>query len=135
MRNGKVTVVHMNTEGVLDSIPQSLKPINLISSGSTVSLAAIALAYVKGFRKLFLYGMDSSYENERHVYPQALNDNDKVIEAVVGGRTFKCAPWMVAQVQHFQTLARELANDDCELHVRCFGLLGHVANQMVKQAA
>jgi hypothetical protein len=122
-----VTIAHMNTERVLESIPQGLKPVNLISSGSTVALAAIAIGYVRGFRKFYLYGMDSSYEDTRHAYPQSLNDQDRVIEAQAGGRKFKCAPWMLAQVEHFQILAAELANDGCELHVRCYGLLGHVA--------
>lgn len=132
---GAVTVVHMNTAGVLDSIPQSLKPINLISSGSTVGLAAMAIAYCEGFRAMHLYGMDSSYEDDHHAYTQPENDEDKVIEAVVGGRKFKCAPWMVRQAQDFQTLSAELANDGCEIHVRSFGMLGHVAWLWARQAA
>lgn len=124
---GPTTLVHMHTEGVLDSIPQTIKPINLISSGSTVGLAAIAIAYCMGYRKIFVYGMDSSYESDHHAYPQPSNDADRVMEVEAGGRKFKAAPWMVAQAQQFQTLAEELANDGCELHIRCHGLLGHVA--------
>jgi hypothetical protein len=131
---GDVTLVHMNTRGVLKHIPESVQPLNLISSGSTVSLAAIAIAYCLGFRQFYLYGMDSSYEEARHAYKQDLNNFDRVIEAVAGGRTFKCAPWMVAQVEHFQQLAAELANAGCELHVRCGGLLGHVAWLWAKRA-
>lgn len=123
---GHVTIVHMNTRGVLNSIPQSLKPINLISSGSTVGLAAIAIAYCLGYRSLYVYGMDSSYEEQRHAYPQGLNDHDRVVEAIAGGKKFKCAPWMIAQVEHFQKLAAELAAADCEIHVRSKGMLGHV---------
>lgn len=120
-----VTVVHMNTENVLDAIPPTIKPINLISSGSTVGLAGIAIAYCLGYRKIFVYGMDSSFEDSKHAYPQA--QDDRVIEAEVGGRTFKTTPWMVAQAQQFQAIAAELANDGCEIYVRCRGLLGHVA--------
>ena len=129
-----VTVVHMNTAGVLDAIPPSIKPINLISSGTSVSLAALAVVYCQGYRTLYAYGMDSAYEDTRHAYPQALNDGDRVIEAIAGGRTFKCAPWMVAQAQDFQKLATELASDGCEIHVRCFGLLGQVAWLMTMPA-
>lgn len=129
-----VTVVHMNTDGVQDSIPtDTIKPVNLISSGNTVGLAALALSYCMGFREQFLYGMDSSYEDAHHVYPQALNDTDAVVEATVGARKFKCAPWMIEQVQNFQKLAMELAADGCEIHVRSFGLLGYVAWQMQQQ--
>ena len=133
-----VTVVHMNTADVLDSIPMSMKPINLISSGSTVGLAGMAIAYCLGYRKLYVYGMDSSYDSARHAYPQSLNDEDRAIEAIVGGRTFKCAPWMIAQAQQFQTLSAELIEGDCEIYIRCNGLLGHMAWTMmndVKHAA
>lgn len=123
--DGPTTLVHMNTHGILPLLPQNLQPINLISSGSTVGLAAIAIAYCLGYRKIFIYGMDSSFEEGHHAYPQPANDSDRVIEAVAGGRKFKAAPWMVAQVEHFQKLAAELAEADCEIHVRCGGLLGH----------
>lgn len=127
-RAGKnTTVVHMNTDGVLESIPQTTKNITLISSGSTVGLAGMAIAYCKGWRKIYVYGMDSSYEDDHHAYKQARNDDDKTILAVAGGKQFVCTPWMVAQVQHFQKLTNELAEGGCEIHVRCDGLLGHVA--------
>ena len=124
---GPVTLVHMNTRDVLQSIPENIKPVNLISSGTTVGLAAIAIAYCLGHRKIYVYGMDSSYEDSRHSYPQSLNENDRVTYAVTGGRKFKCAPWMVAQVEDFQKLVVELANADCEIHVRSSGMLGHVS--------
>jgi len=131
-----VTLLHMNTRGVLAHIPQNIKPVNLISSGSSVGLAAMAIAYCLGYRKLNVYGMDSSYSDaQHHVYDQSLNDADRVIDAIAGGRTFKCAPWMVAQVEHFQALAKELIEDDCEISVRCGGLLGHVAWLWMQQAA
>jgi hypothetical protein len=133
--NGPVTVVHMNTQGVLDSIPENEKPVNLISSGSTVGLAAIAVAFCLGYRKIAVYGMDSSYEADHHAYRQSENDQDREIEAVAGGRKFKTTPWMVAQVQAFQKLAHELAQADCEIDVRSYGLLGHVAWLMTREAA
>ncbi len=128
------TVIHMNTHGVLASIPVNGKPVNLISSGSTVGLAAMAIAYCLGHRRMFIYGMDSSYEEDRHAYKQSLNDADRVVEVQAGGRKFKCAPWMVAQVEAFQKLSVELARAGCEINVRCSGLLGHVSWLMVNQA-
>lgn len=130
-----VTIVHMSTAGIDKIIPQSIKPVNLISSGITVGLAALAVSYCMGYRRQSLYGMDSSYEDTRHAYPQGLNDSDPVVEASVEGRRFKCAPWMIEQVQNFQKLATDLADDGCEIHVRSFGMLGHVAWLMMKEAA
>ncbi len=129
-----ITLVHMNTRGILDSIPLNIKPVNLISSGSTVGLAAMAIAYCLGHRQMYLYGMDSSIdEKKHHAYAQPANDQDRIVEAIVGGRKFKAAPWMIAQAEHFQKLAAELAQDGCKIHVRCGGLLGHVAWLMAQQ--
>lgn len=133
----KTTLVHMHTAEVQQFIPKNLKPITLLSSGTTVGLAALALSYVLGFRTQFLYGMDSSYDDSgsHHAYAQSQNDQDPVIEAVAGSRKFKTTPWMVEQVNNFQKLASEMADDGCEIHVRSFGLLGHVAWLMSQQAA
>jgi hypothetical protein len=123
----------MNTAGVLDCIPENDKPVNLISSGTTVGLAAMAIVYTLGFRDIHLYGYDSSFEGEHHAYPQSSNDDDVVIDAVAGERTFKTTPWMVKQVQEFQTLALNLAELGCSIEVHGDGLLPHVARLMTKQ--
>lgn len=138
-----VTIVHMSTADILDWIPPSLQPINLIHSGHTVGLAALVMSYVMGYRRQYLYGMDSSYAEvnghlgryEHHAYPQALNDSDQVIEAVFGGRKWKCAPWMIMQAQDFEKVALELAGFGCEIHVRSHGLLGHLAWLMANTPA
>jgi hypothetical protein len=106
------------------------KPAMLISTGSTVGLVAIGIAHVLGFRKFHLFGMDSSYTDDHHAYPQALNDKDAVIEVIAAGERFKCAPWMLLQVQQFQSLASQLANEGCVITVAGNGLLSHVANEM-----
>jgi SAM-dependent methyltransferase len=132
LKERNVTVFHMNTLDVLDAIPESNKPINLISSGSTVGLAAMALAYTLGFRNIHLYGYDSSFGESHHAYPQASNDADVVIDASVGDRNFKTTPWMVKQAEEFQTLARNLAELGCSIEVHGDGLLPHVARMMME---
>lgn len=132
----RATLVHMHTAEIEKQIPEGIKPVTLISSGTTVGLAALALSYALGWRVQYLYGMDSSYEGDaHHAYQQPGNDADPVIEAIVGGRKFKTTPWMVEQVNNFQKLAAELANDGCEIHVRSFGMLGQVAWLMTQQQA
>jgi glycosyltransferase involved in cell wall biosynthesis len=133
LQGKRVTLFHMNTAGVLDCIPENDKPVNLISSGTTVGLAAMAIVYTLGFRDIHLYGYDSSFEGEHHAYPQSSNDDDVVIDAVAGERTFKTTPWMVKQVQEFQTLALNLAELGCSIEVHGDGLLPHVARLMTKQ--
>lgn len=126
------TLFHMNTEGILDHIPQTNKPLHLISSGTTVGLAAMAIAYTQGFRKLHLYGYDSSYQENQchHAYDQPENNGDPIVNAVAEGRSFKCAPWMVKQVQEFQELANQLADAGCIITVAGDGLLPWVAKCM-----
>ena len=123
------TLIHMNTEGMAEILPKD-RPANLISSGTTVGLAAMAVAYVLGYRYLHLYGMDSSHEGQHHAYEQTQNDADAVVDVSVNGERFKAAPWMVRQVQDFQTLANALAEDGVVITVAGTGLLPFVARCM-----
>lgn len=124
-------VCHMNTEGIADVLPAGHLEY-LLNSGTTAGLAAMAIAYVLGYRTMYLYGFDSSYENDlHHAYSQTLNDRDTQIEAVCAGRTFKCASWMVMQVNQFQDLAAQLADAGVTIIVGGDGLLPHVARQMM----
>lgn len=125
-----ITLFNLNTNGILEHIPQNDKPLNLISSGTTVGLAAMAVAYTQGFRKLHLYGYDSSYAETHHAYSQPDNDADHVVDAVAEGRVFKAAPWMIRQVQDFQVLANQLADAGCIITVAGDGLLPWVAKCM-----
>lgn len=124
-----VRLYHVNTAATLEAMKGG-REANLISTGSTVGLVTMGILYVEGFRQLQLFGFDSSYTTDHHAYEQKLNDEDRVIEATAGGRTFKCAPWMLAQAQQFQEVAAQLANDGCVITVAGDGLLPHIARLM-----
>lgn len=128
-RAKNVTVFHMNTEGIESVIPKT-KEAHLISSGSTVGLAAMAVMYCLGYRALHLHGFDSSYDTSHHAYPQTQNDGDTLVEVMVNGEKFKSAPWMVAQAQQFQELATQLANAGTVITVAGRGLLPFIAHCM-----
>lgn len=121
-----ITLFHMNTTGIEDILPKD-KVANLISSGTTVGLAAMAVAYVMGYRTMHLHGYDSSFNKDHHAYSQPINDNDQVVEVSVQGETFRAAPWMVKQVQEWQGLVLQLADDGVIVTVAGHGLLPHVA--------
>jgi len=123
------TVFHMNTEGVSDILPKD-REAHLISSGSTVGLAAMAVAYTQGYRTLHLHGFDSSYEDKHHAYEQKQNDADSVMDVSVNGRKFKAAPWMVKQAQEFQVLAGQLADAGVVIPVAGDGPLPFIAQCM-----
>ncbi len=128
-----VTMYHVNTAPTLEVLAGG-REAHLISTGSTVGLIAMGIFYTQGYRNIHLYGMDSSYTDKarHHAYEQKINDADRVIEAVVGGRTFTCAPWMVAQVEEFQQIAIQLMDADCTITVAGEGLLPHVARMLAQ---
>ena len=123
------TLFHMNTEGIQDVLPKD-REANLVSSGTTVGLAALVVAYMLGYRKMHLHGFDSSFEENHHAYQQIQNDADRVIEVSVSGEKFKSTPWMVKQAQQFQELVPQLVDDDCIITVAGSGLLPFIARQM-----
>lgn len=130
---GTPTVYHPNVPGLAELLP---KDTPLIGGGTTVGLQAMVVAYVLGYRKIHLIGMDSSYRgDEGHAYPQPLNDDDKRIEVIVAGKTFQAAPWMAQQAEEFQGVAASLANMGCEIIVHGDGLLPAVAHELARKHA
>jgi uncharacterized Rossmann fold enzyme len=123
---------HLNTEGIADYLPSD-RVAHLISSGTTVGLAAMVIAYTQGYRAIHLHGFDSSINEEHHAYTQAQNDADQIVDVVVQGRKFRAATWMVKQAQQFQELAPQLAQAGCVLTVAGDGLLPFIAKCMGSQ--
>lgn len=101
-----------------------------IGGGSTVGLRAIALSYVMGFRDFRLFGFDSSYRDSHHAYPQKLNDNERIVQAKVDGKTYKCAPWMVTQAEEFKDLITVLVLKECKITVYGEGMIQSIAKEM-----
>lgn len=129
-----IYIWHSHTE-ILDEalIAPSGTNVLRINGGTTVGLSAMALCYALGYRKLHIYGMDSSIaEDKHHAYQQTLNDADRILDVVCEGREFKAAPWMVAQANQFQTLALLLAEMGAEVTVSGDGLLPFVARQIAR---
>jgi len=99
--------------------------------GTTVGMHAIAVAFVEGFRKIHLYGFDSSYrEGEGHAYQQDLNAAERIVDAHVGDKVFRAAPWMARQAQDFAEMAQVIAAAGGEIIVHGDGLLPEVARAL-----
>lgn len=98
----------------------------LLGGGGTVGIRSMVICYTLGFRKLHLYGMDSSYSgHQHHAYDQSLNDAEKVIDITPEGmsRTYYCAPWMARQADEFQKFYRMLSDKGCFIQAHGSGLL------------
>ncbi len=81
-----------------------------ITGGCTVTLRAINIAIALGFYDLHFFGLDSSYEDEKHNHAYAVGPAtmaEKTIPVRVGsadGREFKTNPTFLAQAHHFQEM-------------------------------
>jgi len=112
------------------------KPICMVGGGATVGLKTMNLAYLWGFRKIRLYGMDSSYSGaENHAYRQELNDKESRMDIHAAGKDFICAPWMAKQAQEFQRQYRQLVELGCCIKVIGDGLIPWIYQQLSKGVA
>lgn len=108
-----VTVWHSAEPGVEELFEDDPgKPVHLIGGGSTVGLQALVIMHMLGYRKLHLFGYDSSFKDgQHHAYDQSLNDDDVVLDALHDGKTYKAAAWMVRQAEEFMILSPQLVAD------------------------
>jgi len=126
---GNPTLFHIALVDWEKYVPQDTRAM-VLGGGHSVGMFAMSLAYVLGFRKMHLYGYDSSYANDsHHAYEQKSNDDDAIVEAHVQGRTFKTTAWMVTQVNEFQELSGQLSQMGCMITTHGQGLLPYVAWQ------
>ncbi len=80
-----------------------------VPGGTTVTLRALPLLAMLGFRRIHVYGFDSCIRGDtHHAYSQPENDGVDAIEVVVGGRTFRAHGWMLKQAEEFQMVMRNL---------------------------
>ena len=106
----------------------------LIGGGTVVGLSSMALVYTLGYRKLHLFGYDSSHrETEGHAYAQPLNAKDPVCKVTVGGKTFTSSLAMAAQAERFPDVCNNLIDAGCVITVDADGLIMAVVEEMRRQ--
>ena len=128
-----VTVWHPKIKGIVELTEGDGRPRCIVGGGSTVCLKAIAIAYIMGFRKFRLIGMDSSYScGKHHAYEQPLNDDDLIVNVQVDDKMFVTTPWMVAQANEFEDLFFELLRLGCDFEVYGDGLIPYIARESMK---
>jgi SAM-dependent methyltransferase len=109
-------------------LPDNHPAHTLIGGGTTVGLSAMVLAYAMGFRKLHLYGYDSSYRESRHAYPQTDPQNVDCV-ATVAGKSFHTSLAMARQAELFPELSDSLIDLGCVITIRGDGLLPWTSQQ------
>jgi hypothetical protein len=104
-------------------LPDEQPECALIGGGTTVGLSAVVIAYALGFRKLHLYGYDSSYRDDHsHAYAQSDPQRMDCI-STVAGRSFKTSLAMARQAELFPQLSDSLLDLGCFITIRGDGLL------------
>lgn len=130
LENRNIVLFHASIPGLRDLLPEEKKNTILVGGGTTVLTRAMALVHFMGFRYQHLYGVDSSFRgDEHHAYEQLMNI-EKPSEIMVGNKTFQSCPWMIAQVEEFQTVSCLLADENSTITVHGDGLLPFVAKCM-----
>jgi uncharacterized Rossmann fold enzyme len=104
----------------------------VIGGGITVGLVAMALVYALGYRKLHLYGYDSSdRDGDGHAYTQAETKAEELRREIwLDHRKFMCSPGMFAQANAFEGFARMMAEHNALITVHGSGLLPSIARKM-----
>lgn len=131
-KNGYSPIIwHSHAGGIERIVAAEDRAFTYVGGGSSVSLKAMAIAYIMGYRSIHLYGMDSSYRGEsHHAYSQAPNDDERTISVICNGKEYKTAPWMATQVDEFKELSAQLVGLGCIITVHGDGLLQDVAKLM-----
>lgn len=119
-----VTLWHPVTNGMEDAIYETDAEYALIGGGTTVGLSAMCLVYALGYRKMHLFGYDSSHrERAGHAFEQSLNKNDSLCYVTVDGVRYRASLAMAKQAELFPILANELIDRGCVITVDGDGLL------------
>ncbi len=132
---------HYAAEDIEKHIPPAQGPderLLLVGGGQTVGLASMALAYAMGYRKLHLFGFDSSHRHELgHAYAQPMNDKDPLCVVTLGGEKFVASLSMAQQAEQFPQVCDDLIDRGCIITCDSEGLIMAVINQtkLMAQAA
>lgn len=112
-----------NMEQFDASLPVEHAAHTLIGGGTTVGLSALALVYAFGYRKLHLYGYDSSFRaGKGHAYAQVDNQEILCINTVEG-REFQTTLSMAQQAERFPQVSDMLIEAGCIVTIHGDGLL------------
>ena len=124
---------HLANVGIEDLLPPERVAEGgyaLVGGGVSVGITALTVAYTLGFRKLRLYGYDSSNRGEaRHAYAQPLNDDMPEMAVEWGDKVYRCSMPMKLQADAFFRYAEALQEAGCEIDVRGEGLLPAMWNE------
>jgi uncharacterized Rossmann fold enzyme/SAM-dependent methyltransferase len=132
----RVRVWHPAIDDVTRHLPEYDGEYALVGGGLTVGLSSMCLAYIMGYRKLHLFGYDSSHRQTLgHAYAQPMNDSDILCKVTLGGKVFTSSLTMARQAEVFPEVCDNLNDLGCIITVDGDGLIRAVVDQMAVNAA
>jgi uncharacterized Rossmann fold enzyme len=78
----------------------------LVTGGSTSGLRMVTIGYAWGFRKFAFYGMDSCAKDDHKRFYGPPMPDEKLMDVVVAGRSFRTNGAMALQAQDFRDMIR-----------------------------
>lgn len=116
------TLWHPVMDGVEEIIGD--RDCTLVGGGTTVGLSSMCLVYTLGYRKLHLYGYDSSYRaDSSHAYEQLLNKGEVLAETMFLGKKYFSSLAMARQAELFPILTNHLVDAGVTITVDGDGLI------------
>lgn len=98
-----------------------------IKGGSYVTLRAISLLHVLGYKWMHVFGFDScNYNGEHHAYFQPNADRQKGVTVKLAGKEFDCSFWQLDQAEQFYESVKNGRFGDAELNIYGDGLIAHM---------
>lgn len=132
---GNVTTWHPAMEGIETHLPEYKSEYALIGGGTTVGMSAMCLAYTLGYRKIHLFGYDSSHRQTMgHAYSQPMNNHDPLCKVTLNGKVFTSSLTMARQAEIFPEVCNNLIDLGCVITVDGDGLLMEVVKSMRQHA-
>lgn len=101
----------------------------ILGGEASTGLGALCAAYCLGYRRLEIFGYDSSHSGgESHAYRQPMNNSIPVMAFEWAGRSFQTSVTMRTQAERFPITAQALQQAGAVLNVWGDGLLQHIWN-------
>jgi hypothetical protein len=115
------------------AIKKGLHSYPMLGGGQTVGTRAICIATTLGFKNIFIYGFDSSYDKDKHhAYEQKQNDTQRTIKLEINGEEFITTPILARQVDTYLQMKNLLKKQDVKITLRSEGYALAVQNFVEK---
>lgn len=127
----KVVVWHAGAdeEGILAKLEEAGKNEPVIHGGSAAVVRAMFLGAAMGYKRLRIFGGDSSFAGE-HTHFKKSAVPEKEISVFCNHRWFRTTAWMAAQAEEVQIIFPIIKGIGIDIEVVGDGLIPHIAQTM-----